>query len=47
MRSVLYDMEAMNPHLRDIAMQYTNLVAYTERIRDTFFEGELNWEETM
>jgi hypothetical protein len=45
-RSVLFDLEAINPELREIAMQYTNLVAYTDRIRSTFFEVELKWEET-
>ncbi|KAK9914853.1 hypothetical protein WJX75_001317 [Coccomyxa subellipsoidea] len=44
--SVLFDTECIAPELREAAMQYDNLVSYTERIRCAYFEGELTWEET-
>ncbi|BDA43783.1 Failed axon connections homolog [Coccomyxa sp. Obi] len=44
--NVFFDTDCLNPGLREIAQQYDNLVAYTERIRSTYFEGELQWEET-
>ncbi len=46
LRSVLFDTDCVNPGLRGIALQYDNLLAYTERIRSDYFEGELTWEET-
>ena len=44
--SVLFDADCVAPELREAAMQYNNLVSYTERIRGAYFEGELTWEET-
>ncbi|CAL8468263.1 g7802 [Coccomyxa elongata] len=44
--NVLFDTNCVNPGLREIALQYDNLAAYTERIRSDYFEGELTWEET-
>ena len=46
LRSVLFDTECVGRELREAAEQYSNLVTYTERIRSTYFEGELTWEET-
>lgn len=36
----------MSPDLRDMVSQYSNLVAYTERIRGTYFDMELRFEST-
>lgn len=36
----------MNPDLRDMLLQYSNLVAYAERIRATYFDMELRFETT-
>ena len=36
----------MNPDLRDMLSQYSNLVAYTERIRSAYFGMELRFEST-
>ena len=36
----------MSGDLRGMISQYGNLVAYTERIRATYFDAELRFEET-
>ena len=38
--------EGVNPDLRDMLLQYSNLVAYTERIRGAYFDMELQFETT-
>ncbi|CAK0782054.1 hypothetical protein CVIRNUC_005540 [Coccomyxa viridis] len=38
--------EGVSPEYRHMLAQYSNLVAYTERIRATYFDAELRFEET-
>jgi hypothetical protein len=44
--SVLYDQVWADPALKETIQQYSNLVSYTDRIRNTYFAAELAWEET-
>ena len=37
----------MNPEVPDLVRRFPNLVAFTDRIRSTYFSHELAWEETM
>lgn len=45
--SALYDESLMNPEVPDLVRRFPNLVAFTDRIRSTYFSHELAWEETM
>ena len=38
--------EGVSPDFRHMLAQYSNLVAYNERIRATYFDAELRFEET-
>jgi len=37
--------EGVSPDLRELIVQYSNLVAYTERIRTSYFDAEPRFEE--
>lgn len=46
LRSVLHDHACVNPALRKLAQQYSNLVVYVDSIRNSYFARDLAWEET-